>query len=180
MQRGSICTGGTTCGNDRNLLDFIDMTIDDHGRIEVGYADGCISACVTDPSQNGHNAYATIARQSGGMTLFSAYDPATTNLTLSSLDVTSSSNGTFTATMLVKNTGTTPVSGAQTQVLDGRKQVGLTPPVDLAAGQARTLDRDVEAVRLDVAHRHRGDRPEERSRRGRRVRQQARRETIAR
>jgi hypothetical protein len=139
VQRGSICTGGTTCGSDRNLLDFIDMTIDDHGRILVGYADGCINACVTDPSQNGHDAYATIARQSGGNTLFSAYDPAITNLTLSSMHVTSSSNGTFTATMLVKNTGTTAVSGAQTQVLDGRKQVGLTPVADFAAGQARTL-----------------------------------------
>ena len=32
-RRGSICTGGTTCGNDRNLLDFIDVTVDDHGRV---------------------------------------------------------------------------------------------------------------------------------------------------
>ena len=64
VQRGSICTGGTTCGNDRNLLDFIDVTIDDHGRVEVGYADGCINACVTDPSKNNHDAYATIAGRS--------------------------------------------------------------------------------------------------------------------
>lgn len=139
VQRGSICTGGTTCGDDRNLLDFIDMTIDDHGRILVGYADGCIDACVTDPSQNGHDAYATIARQSSGKSLFSAYDPATTNLTLSSLDVRSNSNGTFTATMVVKNTGNRPVTGVQTQVLDGRKQVGLTTAADFAAGQVRTL-----------------------------------------
>jgi hypothetical protein len=139
VQRGSICTGGTTCGEDRNLLDFMDVTTDDHGRILVGYADGCIDACVTDPAQNGHDAYATIARQSDGLTLFSAYDPATTNLTLSSLDVTANSDRTFTATMLVKNTGTTPVSAAQTQVLDGRKQVALTPATDFAPGEARTL-----------------------------------------
>ena len=75
VQRGSICTGGTTCGNDRNLLDFIDVTLDDHGRVLVGFADGCIKACVTDPAQNGHDAYATIARQSGGKTLFAKYDP---------------------------------------------------------------------------------------------------------
>jgi hypothetical protein len=137
--RGSICTGGTSCGDDRNLLDFMDVTTDDHGRILVGYADGCIDACVTDPAQNGHDAYATIARQSDGLTLFSAYDPATTNLTLSSLDVTANSDRTFTATMLVKNTGTTPVSAAQTQVLDGRKQVALTPATDFAPGEARTL-----------------------------------------
>ena len=36
VQVGSICTGGTTCGDDRNLLDFIDVTTDDHGRVEVG------------------------------------------------------------------------------------------------------------------------------------------------
>ncbi|MBW8732514.1 MAG: exo-alpha-sialidase, partial [Terrabacter sp.] len=28
VQRGSICTAGTTCGNDRNLLDFIGSTLD--------------------------------------------------------------------------------------------------------------------------------------------------------
>jgi len=139
VQRGSICTGGTTCGNDRNLLDFIDVTTDDHGRVEVGYADGCIGACVTDPAQNNHDAYATIARQSSGKTLFSAFDPATTNLTLSSLNVTKASNGTFTATMDVKNTGTTALNGVTTQVLDGRKQVGLTPATDLAAGASKSV-----------------------------------------
>ncbi|MGZ6752910.1 MAG: sialidase family protein, partial [Nocardioides sp.] len=74
VQRGSICTAGTTCGADRNLLDFIDVTIDKHGRVLVGYADGCIKACVTDPSKNGHDAYTTIARQSSGKTLFAKYD----------------------------------------------------------------------------------------------------------
>ncbi|MGH2443612.1 MAG: hypothetical protein ACRDFX_10690, partial [Chloroflexota bacterium] len=33
VQRGSICTNGTTCGGDRNLLDFNDMTIDSQGRV---------------------------------------------------------------------------------------------------------------------------------------------------
>lgn len=76
VQRGSICTGGTTCGNDRNLLDFIDVTTDSQGRVLVGYADGCTGACVTDASKNNHDAYATIARQSAGTTLFSKYDAA--------------------------------------------------------------------------------------------------------
>ncbi len=82
VQRGSICTGGTTCGNDRNLLDFMDVTIDEAGRIEVGYADGCIDACVSDPSHtsgagpaDAQAAYATIARQSSGKTLFASQDP---------------------------------------------------------------------------------------------------------
>jgi hypothetical protein len=74
VQRGSICTGGTTCGDDRNLLDFIDVTLDRRGRVLVGFADGCINACVTHRSRNGHDAYATIARQSSGRTLFPKYD----------------------------------------------------------------------------------------------------------
>ncbi|HEY2880202.1 sialidase family protein [Nocardioides sp.] len=82
VQRGSICTGGTTCGNDRNLLDFIDVTVDKTGHIEAAFADGCIDACVTDTSHtsgagpaDAQAAYATIARQSSGLGLFSAYDP---------------------------------------------------------------------------------------------------------
>ncbi len=76
VQRGSICTAGTTCGDDRNLLDFMDVTIDDHGRVLVGYADGCIGACATDPTVLTHDSYSTIARQSSGKTLFAKYDPS--------------------------------------------------------------------------------------------------------
>ena len=46
---GSICDRGTGCDNDpddRNLLDFMDADIDGQGRIIIGYADGCIDACV--------------------------------------------------------------------------------------------------------------------------------------
>ena len=53
------------------------MTTDDHGRVLVGFADGCTGACVTDPTQNAHDAYATIARQQAGRTLFARYDEPT-------------------------------------------------------------------------------------------------------
>lgn len=69
VQRGSICTAGTTCGNDRNLLDFIDITVDREGRVLVGYADGCTGACVQGPP-NSFSEWATIARQSSGIRLF--------------------------------------------------------------------------------------------------------------
>jgi hypothetical protein len=74
VQRGSICTNGTTCGDDRNLLDFIDVTVDKEGRVLVAYADGCTGDCVggNGPSRS---AYATIARQSSGKRLFAQYDP---------------------------------------------------------------------------------------------------------
>ena len=74
VQRGSICTGGTTCGKDRNLLDFIGVTADSHGRVLVGYADGCTGSCASGGPQN-YDALATIARQSGGLTLRSSFDP---------------------------------------------------------------------------------------------------------
>jgi hypothetical protein len=91
VQRGSACISGTTCSNtpdDRNLLDFIDATIDSTGHVLVGYADGCIDGCVngigtTDPNSttqsqqsqlNSFTAVPSIARQSGGLPLFSKYD----------------------------------------------------------------------------------------------------------
>ena len=73
VQRGSICLAGTTCGNDRNLLDFIDATVDKQGRVLVGYADGCIGACVAS-GPNSFTAQGTIARQSTGKGLFATFD----------------------------------------------------------------------------------------------------------
>jgi len=73
VQKGSICTGGTTCGNDRNLLDFIDVTTDSQGRVLVAYADGCTGTCASGGAQN-YDALASIARQSSGNTLYGAYD----------------------------------------------------------------------------------------------------------
>ena len=73
VQRGSICLAGTTCGNDRNLLDFIDATVDEQGRVLVGFADGCIGACVTG-AVNSFTAQGTIARQAAGQGVFAAFD----------------------------------------------------------------------------------------------------------
>lgn len=74
VQRGSICTGGTTCGSDRNLLDFIDLQVDAQGRALAAFADGCIGGCVNGGA-NSFSALASIARQSGGKRLFAKYDP---------------------------------------------------------------------------------------------------------
>jgi hypothetical protein len=63
----------------RNLLDFIDTTVDNQGRVLVGYADGCTGPCAQAPSSsvgNGYTALATIARQTGGRRLFAQFDPA--------------------------------------------------------------------------------------------------------
>jgi len=80
VQRGCIWNGGGSnpC---RNLLDFNDITVDRFGRTLVGYADGCTGSCVHDPTQSAsrgpasaQDSLATIARQSGGRGLFSAFD----------------------------------------------------------------------------------------------------------
>ncbi len=77
VQVGSICTGGTTCGSDRNLLDFNDITIDKEGRVLAAFADGCVAPGCTEnsPSAASRSAKATIIRQSGGRRLLAAFDP---------------------------------------------------------------------------------------------------------
>jgi PKD domain-containing protein/fibronectin type III domain protein len=72
IQRGGIC--GVANPDCRNLLDFYDMTIDKEGRILIGYDDGCIGGCTHNPP-NSFTSQGAIARQSGGMRMFSTYDP---------------------------------------------------------------------------------------------------------
>jgi hypothetical protein len=118
VQRGSICTGGTTCGNDRNLLDFIGSTTDGHGRVEVGFADGCTAACVTGTTNN-FDALASIARQSGGLTLLSAYDPLP-NLTIGSVTATVAKNGSSSITAVLRNAGAASATAPVQFLVDGK------------------------------------------------------------
>ena len=73
VQRGKICQGGTFgCGEfDRNLLDFMDIDVDQQGRVLVGWADGCTNDCVTSNavSDNRFSKKGVITRQSGGTSL---------------------------------------------------------------------------------------------------------------
>ena len=74
VQRGKICQGGTFgCGEfDRNLLDFMDIDVDQQGRVLVGWADGCTNDCVTSNAvtDNRFSEKGVITRQSGGTSLF--------------------------------------------------------------------------------------------------------------
>lgn len=77
VQRGCIWLqgGSNPC---RNLLDFQDMTMDNEGRVIVGYADGCFTPACTGiygtyvDSQ--HGGQGVIARQVSGKTLRAAFD----------------------------------------------------------------------------------------------------------
>jgi hypothetical protein len=79
QHQAGICLNGTGCGSGtapRNLLDFNEITMDDKGRVLYGYSDGCVTAgCIAGTSGNDNTAYMRVARQSGGKSLFSAFDP---------------------------------------------------------------------------------------------------------
>ena len=77
IQRGGIHLGGGSHIH-RNLLDFFGADVDRFGRMTIGYADGCIGACVQSPDDargNSFTAYGSIARQTGGRRLFFGSDP---------------------------------------------------------------------------------------------------------
>jgi len=78
VQRGWICTNGTTCdplgsggSAGRNLLDFIGIASDANGRVLVAYADGCINACTTS-GPNSWTQLSSVARQTCGPSLYAA------------------------------------------------------------------------------------------------------------
>ena len=70
VQRGYLCSGGTSCLAGRNLLDFMDASLTPDGRVVVGYANGCLanSGCAgpDGTAAQSVDAWATIARQTAG------------------------------------------------------------------------------------------------------------------
>jgi hypothetical protein len=71
---GGVCTSGTTCGANRNLLDFNEMAIDEKGRAIFVYADGCVGNCSNNPNTVSRSEKATITRLMGGRTLYKQFD----------------------------------------------------------------------------------------------------------
>src|SRR5438445_5713785 len=62
---------------DRNLLDFNEITVDSKGRVLYGYSDGCVTAgCIAGTAANDFVAFMRVARQSGGKSLFASLDTA--------------------------------------------------------------------------------------------------------
>jgi hypothetical protein len=136
VQIGSICTGGTTCGNDRNLLDFIGSTIDKQGRVQVGYADGCTGTCAAS-GVNNFDAYATIARQYAGLTMFAANDPLP-NVAVSNLTSTVATNGSSSITATVTNLGKSAVTTPVQFRVNGAV-LSTSAPVAVPAGTSKTV-----------------------------------------
>jgi len=88
VQAGCIWLGGGSnpC---RNLLDFMDATVDAQGRVLVGFPDGCTLTCARQPEAktdeaNGYRtALGSVSRQVSGLRLFAAADVAQKQLFLS-------------------------------------------------------------------------------------------------
>ena len=67
---------------DRNLLDFNEITTDDKGRVLYGYSDGCVTeGCIAGTAANDFVAFMRVARQSGGKSLFAVNDANTDTTT---------------------------------------------------------------------------------------------------
>jgi PKD repeat protein len=67
---------------DRNLLDFNEITVDKNGRVLYGYSDGCVTdGCIAGTAPNDFTAFMRVARQSGGKSLFASFDTSTDTTT---------------------------------------------------------------------------------------------------
>ncbi|MBV9951698.1 MAG: hypothetical protein JO291_07085, partial [Acidimicrobiia bacterium] len=137
VQRGSICTAGTTCGDDRNLLDFNDITIDKSGRVLVAIADGCTGACVTS-GPNTFDAKATIVRQTTGARLFTASSPRP-DLALGVIQASRSSDGKLTLKVFARNLGGKAASNVRVRFTEGSRVIGTSAPVSLPGFDARLV-----------------------------------------
>jgi hypothetical protein len=78
------CSGPphSLCNNQRNLLDFNDVTIDREGRVLVAYTDGCDGKCLTDATYlsgdfPGGYRNPAVLRQDCGRGLYAVYDAKT-------------------------------------------------------------------------------------------------------
>src|SRR4029077_6940404 len=94
VQRGCIwmAGGSNSC---RNLLDFNEITVDGHGRVEAAYTDGCTATCETTNSVNAsgcgssetasytstptctYGRLSAVVRQQCGLGLFATFDTET-------------------------------------------------------------------------------------------------------
>ncbi len=115
VQRGCIWLGGGSniC---RNMLDFIDLQIDQQGRVMVPLADGCAGGeCVQagpNATGNAYTASAAIVRQTGGKRLLAAFDPPEAATAPGTPFVTTKRNGNLVSVgWSVGDNGGSPITG---------------------------------------------------------------------
>ncbi len=148
IQRGCIWMHG---GVDicRNLLDFFDMTVDKQGRVEVGYVNGCAGGnCIQAAPTAFGNAYTdtgTIARQSSGKRLFSAFDPLSTTSVPGMPSVAQRRVGAVIhLSWSEADTGNSPITGYQ--ILRGTASNAETPLTTVSGTQTGGTYDDLTAT----------------------------------
>jgi len=136
---------------DRNLLDFNEITVDNKGRVLYGYSDGCVSeGCIAGTAPNDFTAHMRVARQFGGKPILAAFDlspaePVAPNpACLSGTRDTAASH----LTWKMPNNGGSNITGYQ--ILRGTTLGGETVLVN-NTGNAKTTYEDITANPL-VAH----------------------------
>ncbi len=147
---GGLCLAGTlSCGQNRNLLDFNEVTIDGRGRVMYGYDDGCVSTvCVSGGgANNDFVAFARIARQTGGKSLYAKYDPVEPTLpkapyadgirfsakTVLNWNAPDNGGSDITAYRILR--GTSPGSETQIATVSGDKTQYVDASVDSSVGE---------------------------------------------
>ena len=146
VQVGSICTAGTTCGADRNMLDFNDVTIDREGRLVASFADGCVAPGCTasSPSSSSRSAKGTVVRQSGGRRLLAAFDPPEPAAPPAPLPLSAvRQGGAVTVSWAAPDSGGTPLTGYK--VYRGTASGGETLLATIGAGKPSFLDATAAA-----------------------------------
>lgn len=122
----------------RNLLDFMDATVDAQGIVHVGIPDGCILQCSTDPqvktdTANGYRTrLATVTRQIGGLRLFGGSDP---DLVVSDLRMAISKSQSAVLVATVTNNGASGADAFVVRFSDGKRSVDATV-AGVAAGSS--------------------------------------------
>ena len=150
VQRGEIDSHGTLTTGQRNLLDFMDASLTKDGRVVIAYADGCIKKDPTTMADctaaNATKAdstadYATVAYQTTGQGLFSAYD--VTPITAPAAPTLTANAG----ASAVNLSWTTPDNGGSAitgyQVLRGTTAGGETTLITLPATATSYADSAV-------------------------------------
>jgi hypothetical protein len=136
VQRGTICSQGTLCGGTRNLLDFMDATVDAKGRVLVGYADGCVGGCVNGGPNSGTDL-ATIARQMSGRGLYAAYDEPEPALPAAPAVAATESGGVVHLTWSTPDDNGTPILGYHIYRKDGG---GFSEQIQGVSGSTHAWD----------------------------------------
>ena len=126
VQRGCISLQGTSnktvadraiC-DQRNLLDFNDITVDKAGRVLVAYSDGCKDVCTTNVKSASTGAEDFVLRQTGGPLLYarSVAAPKPVRVAAPPASGRGSSSSSAISSSSAAAAGTLPTTGASAAV----------------------------------------------------------------